>query len=103
MELEAKLIKVDGTITDIKPENGTYFQLEELYKLLNISTVQMVPLRAKGKPKLIALCDEEGKMKDGWADKINVNASDVMNEYWGHEHGDYFVGDVIICSLEYFI
>ena len=98
---QCKLYKVNGDIEDILPESKTKgFTLEEVYKILDISMVQAVPLVASDGSEYTLLCDEEGKLVNNWADKINIEATKVWNQFYGDT--DIIVGDVIICSTEYF-
>jgi hypothetical protein len=55
----ANLLKVGGTIVKgIQPENGAQFSMEELYKLLECTFVEL--LRLKHKPGLVLAIDENG-------------------------------------------
>lgn len=57
----AKLIDIDGTITEVEPKNGTDFQLDELYGLLDCTMIETSPA-IDGK---LLVFDEEGAYKDG--------------------------------------
>ena len=82
----AKLFKVDGTVEDVKPANGTDFTLEELQKMVG-GLIQVVPVF---KSKYIVV-DEEGRLK-GY--QHNVIASLLVD---GQINGD-IVGDMVLCS-----
>jgi hypothetical protein len=83
----AKVIKADGTVTEVKPKNGTDFDLQEVYDHTECDFVQVV---ASKDDKLIIL-DEEGKMK---SKPFNQKAT---QEYiYGNQ--DPIVGTVLICE-----
>jgi hypothetical protein len=86
----AKLFKVDGTIEDVKPANGTDFTLEELQKMVG-GLIQVVPVF---RTKLIVV-DEEGRMKKY---KHNVIASMLVD---GQINGD-IVGDMLLFDRKEF-
>lgn len=52
----AKLIKPDGTTTEITPKNGKNFKLDELYAAIGCETVQICQARSRGE---ILIFDEE--------------------------------------------
>jgi hypothetical protein len=54
----AWLIQEDGTVREVAPQNGTDFQLEEMYKLLGVEMIQIVP----GRSGWQMVIDEEGKI-----------------------------------------
>ena len=86
MDYMAKLFKVDGTVENVKPENGKSFSLAELQKMVG-GLIQVVPVF---RTKLIVV-DEEGRLKNY---KHNVIASLlVMDEVKGD-----IVGDMVLCS-----
>ena len=82
----AKLFKVDGTVENVMPANGTDFTLEELQKMVG-GLIQVVPVF---RTKLIVV-DEEGRLKNY---KHNVIASLLVA---GQVKGD-IVGDMLLCS-----
>ena len=125
--MKATLIKADGTVTEVSPENGTDFTIKEVYKLLNCRIVEVLPLY-NGK---IMIIDEEGKLRD----KIVVNkyatelyhygkrkmsAEEIVSHYNKLFGGDFayidlskesgipkeladaVAGDVIVCEPEMF-
>lgn len=54
------IIKVNGDIIPVSPENGKDFKLSELYKHIGCDMVQCVPLKSLGTE---LWCDEEGMYK----------------------------------------
>ena len=69
--MKARLIKTDGTETEITPENGTDFQLEECYKHIGCDLIQVVYLSEEE----IMIVDEEGLMKSNF--EVNHKASRI--------------------------
>lgn len=67
---KAVLLKVDGTKKFMMPKNGTDFQLDELYELLECDMIERITLDEG----LIMIIDEEGKLKNDC--KINVAATE---------------------------
>ena len=65
-------IGVDGIVTEIEPENGKDFQLDELYDLLGVSIVEMVFLPEN----LVMIVDEEGALNDDR--KLNLKATELV-------------------------
>ena len=54
------LYKTDGTQEEVNPSNGKNFTLDELYKLLDCDTIEVIYLQEETKPKdLIMIGDEE--------------------------------------------
>ena len=108
MERTAVLHKADGTQQQVTPKNGTHFSLQELYDLLDCTTVQAVPLRKlaavkidgkvvkEGLPQQLLICDEEGKLNDGWRQRQAVTAQAVWDSYYGRGT-DFIVAPVIVC------
>ena len=86
----AQLIKTDGTIIEIIPENKRHFKLRELYGILKCSLIEFV----KTKEGDLMILDEEGKLKENWKDNINIEATDLYIQ----GHLDPIVGDVLICA-----
>ena len=90
--MKAKLLKASGEVMEIEPKNGTDFKLDELYKHLKCSLVEVINLNQDD----IMVVDEEGK----WASNnvINVNATRLAQENQAIIFWDYIVGDAIVCN-----
>lgn len=90
--MKAKLLKASGEVMEIEPKNGTDFKLDELYKHLNCSLVEVINLNQDD----IMVVDEEGK----WASNnvINVNATVLAQKNQAIIFWDYIVGDAIVCN-----
>ena len=84
----------EGAI-EISPKNGTNFHLEELYKMLDCSLVQVLYL----KNDIIMIIDEEGKFKE--SNIINLTASVLYNAQFG-KLIDPVVGKAIVCQSKMF-
>jgi hypothetical protein len=82
----AQLYKPDGTVTEVKPQNGKCFTLPELQALVggHIEAVDVPPWDGSR----LAICDEEGKLKDN--PKINERATLAAER---HNFNDVAVGD----------
>ena len=85
----AKLIRIGGTVEDVKPAIGKEFGWQEICKLIGCDLVQMIPLGG-GRT---AWMDEEGKLKPHTENKL-------ATEFFGERllPGDYFAGNVLICE-----
>jgi hypothetical protein len=81
-----------GTI--VKPINGTDFQLEELYKLLNVEVIEVVTLH-KG---MIIICDKEGTLKD--EPNLNIPVTRLYQQHYGSDVAIF--GNAIICESREF-
>lgn len=90
--MKAKLLKVSGEVMEIEPKNGTDFKLDELYKHLQCSLVEVINFNQDD----IMVVDEEGK----WASNnvINVNATMLAQENQAITSWDYIVGNAIVCN-----
>ncbi len=88
----AQLIKVDGTIMDVIPDNKKHFKLKEMYGILSCRLIEFV----RTKKEDLMVLDEEGKLKEDWKDHINIKATKL------YKNGEYdpIVGDVLICKDE---
>ena len=87
----ATLIKPDGTLIDVHPENGTDFSLSELQELVD-GYIEIINLR-NGE---ILVINEEGK---GQYD-INKLATDIALGFEAIFPNDFIVGDVLLCKNE---
>lgn len=90
--MKAKLLKVSGEVMEIEPKNGTDFKLDELYKHLQCSLVDVINLNQDD----IMVVDDEGKLKAN--NVINVNATMLAQENQAIIFWDYIVGDAIVCN-----
>ena len=84
------LMRVDGTSTPVTPKNGVSYGLEELYKMLGCSMVQVVYTVAD--KNLILICDEEGLFVPN--PTVNSAASILA--------GQPIVGNVLACHTKRF-
>lgn len=90
----ALLLQANGISTEVKPKNGTDFQLEEIYTLLGIEVMEVVPVY--GYPELLLVIDEEGKLK-GPPYILNYAATLL---YTGASVGagrDVIIGNALLC------
>jgi hypothetical protein len=85
--MKAKLIKTDGTNVEVKPENGTDFTLEELYKHLECDIIEVVYMPNDQ----IMIIDEEGRLKEN--PKLNPEATRMYKR-------GYIFGHAIICNKD---
>jgi len=84
--MKARLIKVDGEVTEVKPKNGKYFLLTELQKYVG-GYIQMV----RTHDNKVMVVNEEGKLMD-----LPFNV--VATKEYVHGSHDPICGDVLICS-----
>lgn len=88
----ATLYKADGSTRQVEPDNGSSFELEQLYDLLNCDMIQVVPV---GKGEIMVI-DEEGKLKSDA--KINKKATERARGFLFA--GDVIVGNALVCKDE---
>jgi len=81
----AKLIKPDGSVITVEPENGTDFRLDELNRFVE-GYIEVI--RPPGMPGVIMVINEEGKLKG-----LAHNA--VASKFW-HD-ADPIVGNALLC------
>lgn len=92
----ATLIKVDGTKQTVTPRNKKNgFSLEEICDLLKCEVYEHVSV-ANGKEEHM-LVDEYGKLREGWTERINKEATRIFDKTFGPGL-DVIVGDVLLCS-----
>lgn len=88
-------VTTDGKIDEIKPKNGKFYTLEEMYKHCNARVVEFIYLPQNR----IMICDEEGALKSNkrqnWiATKIVADAAEAC-----YRCLEYFIyGDVMIVN-----
>lgn len=87
----ATLIKSDGTKTEIQPQNGTYFKLEELQKYVD-GNIDIINLR-NGE---ILVINDNGK--DFYP--TNKTATEIAHKHNAIFYYDWIDGDVILCKNE---
>lgn len=91
----AELITVNGTVTQVTPEDGKVFTLKEWHRYLgHDTTVEHVPLPKEGK---IMMCDEDARYTQLPVNKV---ATDRMKANYGTQHVVHILGDVLICTLQ---
>jgi hypothetical protein len=86
--MKAKIYKADGSIIDVKPNNGTDFSLEELQEIVG-GYIEIVSLMDNE----IMVINEEGKLIDL---PFNETATQMYQEVDGFY--DYIAGDVLVCD-----
>jgi hypothetical protein len=86
--MKAKIYKADGSIIDVKPNNGTDFSLEELQEIVG-GFIEVVSLMDNE----IMVINEEGKLIDL---PFNETATQMYQEVDGFY--DYIAGDVLVCD-----
>lgn len=89
---QAYHITTAGEVNAISPANGKDFQLEEVQKIVGgyIEVVQITP-------DVIAIVDEEGKIK---RKEPNPLATIIVNSAGGIWRNDYIAGEMIICPAQ---
>lgn len=87
----ATLIKADCTIKEIKPENGTDFQLEELQKYVH-GYIEIIDLR-NGE---ILVVNDDGKDRY----ETNKAATQLAHDNRAIFGWDWIDGDVVHCKTE---
>ena len=90
--MKAKLLKASGEVVEIEPKNGTDFKLDELYKHLNCSLVEIINLNQDD----IMIVDDEGKLTSN--NVVNVNATKLAQENQAIIFWDYIAGNAIVCN-----
>lgn len=90
--MKAKLLKTSTEVAEIEPKNGTDFKLDELYKHLQCSLVEVINLNQDD----IMVVDDEGKLKAN--NVINVNATMLARENQAITSWDYIAGNAIVCN-----
>lgn len=91
----ALLIKPDASELEVKPSNGEYFTLRELYNLLGCDTVERVSLN--GKYALVV--DEEGKLHDPPSPHNRYATTLALGVL---RPGDYISGNAVLVE-EFFV
>ena len=94
INMKAKLLKASGEVMEIEPKNGTDFKLDELYKHLQCSLVEVINLNQDD----IMVVDEEGKLKSN--NVVNVNATVLAQENRAIVFWDYIAGNAIVCNRQ---
>jgi len=82
----ALLIRENGTISLITPENGKSFKLEELQKMVD-GYIEVIPVNHSDR---ILVVNEEGKFSKG----VNFHATSMAKIFTG----DFIAGDVVYCE-----
>lgn len=88
----AILLTTDGASEVVAPQDGPSFQLQELYRLLQVRVIEIHPLN----DNMVMVCDEEGKLKD--APQFNLGGTIMYQACYGD--CDEIYGNVLICRSE---
>ena len=91
----ALLIKTDGSIHSVEPENGTDFQLNELQQFVQ-GFIEIIPIKSGPHAGKILVCNEEGKLR-GLEPNFKVHQEIGISP---SEMNDLFVGNILICEYE---
>lgn len=86
----AKIYKMNGAVLNIEPKNGSDFSLEELKEIVR-GYIEILPLDDDE----IMVLNEDGKCKN-----LAINAMATYRLQVAGYHGDYIVGDVLICRSD---
>lgn len=86
----AKIYKMNGEVLNIEPKNGSDFSLEELQGIVR-GYIEILPLDDDE----IMVLNEEGKCKN-----LAINTMATYLLWDAGYHGDYIVGDVLVCKRE---
>lgn len=85
----ARLLPVNGNSRDVSPANGKFFVIDELYKLIGCTMVEVVPL-PDGRKLVI---DEEGKLQDK---PLNLVASFMAKDWL--QPDDFISGTALLMT-----
>ena len=88
----AQLIETNGTVKEISPTEGSFFQLEELQRYVG-GYIEVVVLGSQQ----VMVVNEEGKM-------MGLQRNDVATDLAKTRvlPGDYIAGNAVVCTLEEF-
>lgn len=89
----AQVIKVDGTIIEVVPENGKTFEIDEIKRHLGMGKDDLIQIVDMGDTLMVI--DEEGKLKDL---PFNPMATEIAHMYRAIFSADYISGDALICN-----
>lgn len=92
------IIYPDGKILYVRPQDGKKFSLEELYRLLDCHTVEVIHL--EGESRKILILDEEGKFKQN--PRFNLRASRIAYRFHKIRETDVIVGTAMLCDENLF-
>lgn len=73
------------------PDDPTAW-LHSCYDVLQCTTIETAPTVLRG---IVLVIDDEGKLWDGWQNRINNVASILYGSYW-----DSIVGDAILARVD---
>lgn len=87
----AIIIKTTGETIEVKPKNGTDFQLEELQEVVG-GYIQILPIYRTGE---VMVVNEEGRLEHlPWNGKATTYAKQNNAIF----PNDYIVGNVLVCE-----
>ncbi len=88
----ATLYTMTGDTTHVEPTNCQHFTLDELCRLLDSDTMEIIPLWSGH----LMVIDEKGKLKDNA--RINLLATQLFR--LGRSDADTIVGPALVCRVE---
>lgn len=87
----AIIIKTTGETIEVKPKNGTDFQLEELQEVVG-GYIEILHIYRTGE---VMVVNEEGRLENlPWNEKATIYAK-MNNAIFPN---DYIVGNVLVCD-----
>ena len=90
----ATLYLTSGKIEKVEPKDGKSFHLEELYSMIDCSTIEILHLNGK-----FLIFDEEGKLKNNAVPNVGATA---LTHDCGLMPDDYIVGSALLCETKEF-
>lgn len=87
----ATLYRTDGTTEPVEPKNGKDFKLNELYKILGVDMIEVVPMPTGE----LMVVDEEGKYKPRVI--VNKKATGLFGKK-GLFAGDFIAGNALVIA-----
>lgn len=88
IKTESHVLKTDGTVEKVTPEDGKHFSLKELQAIVG-GYIEILRLSND----VIMVLNEEGKLKGL---PFNPNANKIYKDYFNIGN-DYLVGNVLLC------
>ena len=85
----AKILKADGSVIDVEPENGLTYEWQQLHDIVG-GYIELVTLNNKE----YMVVNEEGKLYNL---PFNAVATEMYHKSNPRAINDFIVGDVLVC------